>query len=43
MIEKVKKGSDYNDTKLQEKLESITDGNFEFLDDFEIEWEIKKN
>ncbi len=39
---KVKKGSDWNDTKLSKMLNKITDDNFCFIDDFEIELNIKR-
>lgn len=40
--EKVKKGSDWNETILCNFINSITDDNNEFKGDYEITWEIKK-
>ncbi len=42
MKEKLKKDSDINDTNLFGKIMDITNDDFELLDDFEIEWKIKK-
>lgn len=38
----VKEGSDWNNTKLQEVINSITDDNFEFKGDYIISWKIIK-
>lgn len=40
--EKLKKGDDANKTKILKKLNQITDGNYEFTGNYEINWEIKE-
>lgn len=39
----VKKGSDWNNTKLKDFICAITDNNFEFKGDYEIQWKINKS
>ena len=41
-IEKVKKGSDWNETILCDLINSITDDDNEFKGDYVITWDIQK-
>jgi len=41
--EKVKKGSDWNNTSLCDFINSITDDDNEFKGDYEITWDIQKH